>query len=235
MGKNGENLEKCFHVEIKWFSAGWVWVFSVCLLITEQWGGWNMVCTGVIKASDNLKSFWRREAASLSCSRLQLCRCHSQALVKGHGWAPARLFPTGRTCGSWSVCHRRPRPLSCCASRDRTSCLLTMKWFSLVTAALRENFSHLKLSHTLRLSLDFDFGPQARPLNFPPASLWFYLLPVCVCVCSCLYCVYVLFPRLSSFCSAMPLPICWLPVEQRLPPFLLLSLWPPPLCSLLVL
>lgn len=162
-----------------------------------------MVCTGVIKGSDNLKSFSSREAASLSCSQLQLCRCHSQALVKGHEWAPARLFPTGRTCGSWSVCHRRPRPLSCCASRDRTSCLVTMKWFSLVTAALRENFSHLKLSHTLRLSLDSDFGPQTRPLNFPPASLWFYLLPRCVCVCVPVY-IVCMFCSLASAPFALP-------------------------------
>lgn len=66
---------------------------------------------------------------------------------------------------------------------------------------------------------------------------WAFFLPafhfiVCVCV-PFRVCVYVLFPRLSSFRSAMPLPICWLPVEQQLPPFLLppSSLLPP--CSLI--
>lgn len=55
------------------------------------------------------------------------------------------------------------------------------------------------------LTLDHRRDPWAFLL---PAS---FLSPVCVCI---------LFPHFSSFSSALPLPVCWLPVEQQLPPSL---------------
>lgn len=94
-------------------------LFCLCLMIT--WAGYNMVCKGVIKGSGIFKSLSSREAASLSCERRDVTN-----FSKRPQCAPARPFPTWRTCAPGQSVTRGHAP--CPVVPGETELAVCLRW-----------------------------------------------------------------------------------------------------------